>query len=191
MLSAWSGPKNPQKGVPAPMSGGLTLSSSDGSDYVSGTVLVLGTHGGAGETVLAGLLGPFARECHHVWPCSSNEKRSLPVLLTCRTALPDLKAASSVVAQWASGQIRGVLLLGLVMLADQPGTLPKPLRDFAGLVSGGPPHVWNLPYFPELRLGLSPANLKLDRKSQAVIEAIKREFTAKTGYSPIPDLEGK
>ena len=50
-----------------------------------------------------------------------------------------------------------VLLLGLVLIADAPGRLPRPLAQLAGLVCGGVPAVWSLPWIEAWRLGEPPA----------------------------------
>ena len=44
-------------------------------------------------------------------------------------------------------------LLGLVIVADSRGKLPKPLRDLAQVVSGGVPQVWQVPWVEQWRLG--------------------------------------
>ena len=44
-------------------------------------------------------------------------------------------------------------LHGLVLIADAPGKLPKPLKDFAQVVSGAVPRVWHLPWVEAWRLG--------------------------------------
>jgi hypothetical protein len=46
-----------------------------------------------------------------------------------------------------------VELLGLVVVADAPGRLPRPLRDLAELVGGGVPRTWTVPWVEEWRLG--------------------------------------
>ncbi len=64
-----------------------------------------------------------------------------------------LKAARGALIQWASGAAPAVDLLGLAILADAPGKLPKPLREFAALVGGGAPRLWMLPWVGSWRLG--------------------------------------
>ncbi|MCU1516231.1 MAG: hypothetical protein JWQ75_952, partial [Pseudarthrobacter sp.] len=39
------------------------------------------------------------------------------------------------------------------VLADAPGKLPKPLREFAALIGGGAPRLWMLPWVESWRLG--------------------------------------
>ncbi|MBL5975505.1 MAG: hypothetical protein D3X82_17645 [Candidatus Leucobacter sulfamidivorax] len=46
-----------------------------------------------------------------------------------------------------------VEVLGLAIVADAPGRLPRPLRDFARLVGGGVPRTWSVPWIESWRLG--------------------------------------
>ncbi|MFD0855570.1 hypothetical protein ACFQ07_25235, partial [Actinomadura adrarensis] len=70
-------------------------------------------------------------------------------------------AAQSAAHQWAAGALPTVHLLGLVVIADAPGKLPKPLKDLLRLVSGGVPRLWKLPWVESLRLGDPPASTRL------------------------------
>ena len=48
-------------------------------------------------------------------------------------------------------------LAGLVLVADAPGKLPKPLAELAQLISGGYPRTWRVPYVEAWRLGEPPS----------------------------------
>jgi len=112
----------------------------------------LGVHGGAGETTLAQLL-EGSWETGHAWPQPDEETTELPhVVLVARTHARGLRAAQLAAIGWASGSV-AVQLHGLVLIADAPGRLPKPLRDFAHVVAGGVPCVWRLPWVEAWRLG--------------------------------------
>jgi hypothetical protein len=115
----------------------------------SGAVWVLGSHGGAGESTVAAL-SPTWQEAGHAWPASG------PVLLVARTSLRGLTAAQHAARHWASGAV-GAQLVGLVLVADAPGHIPKPLRDLAQVVRGGVPRTWQLPWREAWRLGANPA----------------------------------
>lgn len=66
-------------------------------------------------------------------------------MLVARTNLTGLVAAQVALGQWASPATRPpVRLLGLVLLADAPGKLSRPLRDFTALIAGGAPATWNV-----------------------------------------------
>jgi uncharacterized protein DUF6668 len=114
----------------------------------------LGVHGGAGETTLAQLL-EGSWEAGHAWPQSDPEETDLPdVILVARTNARGLRAAQLAAIEWASGSV-AVRLRGLVLIADAPGRLPPPLKDFARVVAGGVPRVWRLPWVESWRLGHS------------------------------------
>lgn len=109
-----------------------------------GTALwVVGAHGGAGESTLAGLAEGWAG-AGHGWPQPPQGRAA--VLLCARTHVSGLLAAQAALRQWAGSGAGTVHLLGLVLLADAPGRLPKPLRDLAEVVAGGAPRVWTVPW---------------------------------------------
>src|SRR5690625_7783755 len=74
-----------------------------------------------------------------------------------------LLATQTAATKWASGAV-DVDLLGLVLVADAPGRLSRPLRDLARLVSGGLPRVWNLPWIEAWRLGEPPSLRSEERR---------------------------
>ena len=113
----------------------------------------VGAHGGAGESTLAALL-PNAGAGEHRWPIHPDG--DVPdVVLVARTSLTGLTAARAALTQWAAGGTPPVRLLGLVLMPDAPGRLPKPLRDLAEVVAGGVRDraVWHLPWVEEWRTG--------------------------------------
>jgi hypothetical protein len=123
-------------------------------DVPRGTVALwwVGTHGGAGESTLEQLL-EGSRAMGHAWPHSDERTTELPhVVLVARTSARGLRSAQLAAMEWASGDVP-VHLVGLVLIADAPGRLPKPLKDFAQVVAGGVPHVWRIPWVEEWRLG--------------------------------------
>ncbi|WP_427008494.1 DUF6668 family protein [Pseudarthrobacter sp. H2] len=140
----------------APVLGMVEPDAADrlGCRTVAGTATlwVTGAHGGAGESRLAGIL-EGARATDHAWPVPDDAFGKPSVLLVCRSDLRGLKAARGALIQWASGAGPAVDLLGLAVLADAPGRLPKPLRDFAALIGGGAPRLWILPWVESWRLG--------------------------------------
>ncbi|GGX36630.1 hypothetical protein GCM10010353_59690 [Streptomyces chryseus] len=115
----------------------------------------LGCHGGAGVTTLEHAV-PGGRDAHRMWPAGVPGWPAHPVVLVCRSSYGGLTAAQRAAAQWASGALLGVDLLGLVVVADAPGRLPRPLRDFCRLVSGGVPQTWTVPWVEPWRLGNPP-----------------------------------
>ena len=136
-LAPFTGPAHPQQGV-RPPEHGLPLRPCPLAPLV-----VLGAHGGAGESALAAL-APGWHAADHAWPMPSGARQ--PVVLVARTSLTGLTAARAAATQWAAGQVQPLELVGLVLVADAPGRLPKPLRDLAKVVSGGVPRVWHVPW---------------------------------------------
>ena len=117
----------------------------------SAALWAAGAHGGAGESRTADLLKE-ARPTDHCWPVLQDG--STPrVLLVCRADMRGLTAAQGALTQWASGAAPAVDLLGLAVLADAPGKIPKPLRDFTALIGGGAPRLWMLPWVEAWRHG--------------------------------------
>ncbi|MEO7017078.1 MAG: DUF6668 family protein [Leifsonia sp.] len=121
----------------------------------------LGVHGGAGENTLSATV-PESRAAGHAWPISHD---GLPsnVILVARSNANGLAAAQRAATEWASGALPTIRLLGLVIVADSHGKLPKPLRDLAQVVSGGVPQVWQIPWVEAWRLG-EPVSLDASPK---------------------------
>lgn len=143
-----TGPRRPQHGVPAP----------DHVDQLPtrhthrvAALWVLGAHGGAAESTIAALDHDWAA-ADHAWPTGTADHPS-PVIVVARTSAYGLTAAKNAARQWAAGLVDDVDLLGLVLVADAPRKLPKPLRDLAQIVAGGYPRLWRLPWIEAWRLG--------------------------------------
>jgi hypothetical protein len=111
----------------------------------------VGAHGGSGESTLAQLV-PGGAAAGHSWPVAVDGSASA-VVLVCRSNTAGLRAAQRAAQDWASGSLPGVRLLGLVVVADAKGALPKPLRDLVQVLSGAVPRAWSMPWLDALRLG--------------------------------------
>lgn len=143
--------------ISAPLKGMVEPDAADRLDQrkVMGqaSVWMVGVHGGAGESRIAGVV-EGAKVTDHCWPVPRDG--SIPrVLLVCRSDIHGLTAARNALTQWASGAAPDLDLLGLAILADAPGKTPKELRSFAAIVGGGAPRVWNLSWVEAWRLGHS------------------------------------
>ena len=64
-------------------------------------------------------------------------------------------------------------LLGLVLIADAPGRLPKELRPLVGLVASATPRIWELPWQPQWRLG-QPTLQRASRELQQLVHDLNR-----------------
>jgi hypothetical protein len=114
---------------------------------------LVGAHGGAGESTIAGLI-EGAMPADHGWPQVPGEALAR-VALVARTHASGLAAAQRALTQWAAGQVPGIELIGLVLVQDCPGRLPKELRQLAAVVAGGAPQVWHVPWVEDVRRGVA------------------------------------
>jgi hypothetical protein len=79
--------------------------------------------------------------------------------------------------QWAAGLVPSVEVLGLVVMADAPGRVPRSLRDLLQVVSGGVPRTWTVPWVEAWRVGEPPALASSPREVQRLVD----ELTALLG----------
>ena len=146
-----TGPAVPQTSVAAPAlgQGGLPVAMV----RPTASLWVVGAHGGSGESCIAGL-DPAWEAMRHAWPTPSDLSMRCPTALVARTHTAGLRAAQKALTQWASGALGpATALLGLVLVADAPGRLPRPLRELAAHVAGGAPRTWHVGWIESWRLG--------------------------------------
>lgn len=142
----------------------------------------VGPHGGAGESTLEQLL-EGSRANGHAWPHTDERTTVLPpVILVARTSARGLRAAQLAATEWAAGNVP-VQLYGLVLIADAPGRLPKPLRDFAQVVSGGLPRVWRLPWVEAWRLGEPVSPETTPNAITDFLEDVRSSYIARNSLS--------
>jgi hypothetical protein len=156
---ALSGAMRPQPSAVAPLpSGGLPVKEFPVSAPQSARTAWwwTGCHGGAGVTSLLAVTGS-GRDAQRHWPVLPSGAGPARVVLVARTHDSGLRAAQAAARQWASGSLPPQIeLLGLVLIADAPGRLPRPLRDLARLVAGGVPRTWEVEWHEQLRFGPQP-----------------------------------
>ena len=164
-IASATGPSRPQLGVPAPehVDQLPTFSQARGAD-----LWWLGAHGGAGESSLAALV-PEWPAASHGWPIVPGVTISR-VVVVARSNVRGLRAAQHAATQWASGLVPYAQVLGLVIVADTPGRLPRPLREFSRLVSGGFPRTWTVPWVEAWRLGEPPTLPTAPREARRLID---------------------
>lgn len=139
----------------------------------------VGAHGGSAETSLAGLV-PGWVAAGHAWPKPFDGTRAR-VVLTARTSMGGLLAAQAAATQWAAGVVPHVDLLGLVLVADAPGRIPKALRAFGQVVRGGAPREWSVPWIESWRLGESLALDAAPREVRRLVEELHALIEAGAG----------
>ncbi|MET8894959.1 DUF6668 family protein [Streptomyces albogriseolus] len=108
----------------------------------------VGLHGGAGVSTLAAVYG--GHDCGRSWP-GPDAPRS--VLLVARTHAGGLDAVPPAVELFRRGEApHGLDLDAVVLVADAPGRLPRPLAHRVRLIE---PliDVYRVPWVPDWRLG--------------------------------------
>lgn len=143
----------------------------------------VGVHGGAGETTLEELL-EGSRAAGHAWPTATPPLAPPRVVLVARTHARGLQAAQLAATEWASGDV-ATDLLGLALLADAPGRLPRALRDFAALVSGGVPRVWRLPWVEAWRTG-EPVSDTAPKAARRLLDDLRALTSDAAEAAPLP-----
>lgn len=154
----------PQTGVPAP----ARRLPQRAVKWSTPKVWIVGAHGGSGESTLSALLQD-SRPADHHWPVHPQEPQ--PVILVARSHASGLEAVRNAATEWASG-VAPVRLIGLVIVADAPGKLPRSLRDLLTHVSGGIPQTWFLPWVEAWRLGEPPAPGNTPRRIETMLKEI-------------------
>lgn len=151
-----TGPQRPQVGIPAPQ-GADRLPRRTFSHRAA--LWWVGSHGGAGESTLEKLV-PGSLSTDHSWPepASPDWPQPAKVVLVARTHAAGLRSAQLAATEWASGTVGGIELLGLVLIADAPGRLPRPLKDLVKITTGGVPRTWHIPWVESWRLS-EPENV--------------------------------
>ena len=162
---ALTGPHAPQRGVPAPV---LADQLPTRTQHQTAPLWWLGVHGGAAETSLAALV-PDWPAAEHAWPQMPGAG-GVRVVLTARSNMRGLRAAQAAATQWAAGLVPHVEVVGLVIVADAPGRLPRPLREFSQIVGGGVPRTWTLPWIEAWRLGEPPALSDAPREVRRLVD---------------------
>jgi hypothetical protein len=165
----------PLSGAQAPQAGIPTLRSADRLPLMNanGEALLwcVGAHGGSGESTLAEL-GNGWRASGHAWPLSPH-RGNVNVVLVAKTSANGLLAAQRAATQWAAGLVPDTNLLGLVLVTDAPGRLPKPLQQLAQLVGGGVPRTWTLPWVEDWRRGDPVARDIAPRQVKQLVEQLE------------------
>jgi hypothetical protein len=133
----------------------------------------LGVHGGAGETTLANLFAGIPAADHH-WPISDGPRKT-SVVLVARTNFCGMVAAQAAMRDWSANYRRHVQVLGLVLIADRPGKLPRPLLDLQRTLAGATPNLWRLPWMESWTLGEIPSRENAPAKE---VEALRLGLSA-------------
>ncbi|MFI7500575.1 DUF6668 family protein [Streptomyces sp. NPDC049687] len=108
----------------------------------------LATHGGAGASTLAAVYG--GHDCGRDWPGPADPPS---VLLVARTHAAGLESALRALEVFRRGEApRGLDLDAVVLVADAPGRLPRPLAQRIRVIESVI-DVYRVPWVTEWRLG--------------------------------------
>lgn len=162
-----TGPARPQSGVPAP---DVVDQLPVRAQQQSAPLWVMGAHGGAGESRVASFNDEW-RAAEHAWP-EQPFGLPAPMVVVARTHAAGLDRAAVAAQQWAAGQTPSVSLLGLVLLPDAPGKLPRSLRDLIRHVAGGYPRMWRLPWVEAWRYTIETGNESVPRAARRLVSDI-------------------
>ncbi|MFI6041963.1 hypothetical protein ACIA8C_10030 [Nocardia sp. NPDC051321] len=109
---------------------------------------VLGAHGGAGASTLARWWAPAA-DTGLAWPASPRTTQR--VLVAARLCMPGLTAAAERLREWHAGYAPdGVTVIGLVLTAARPGTVPAAVRRYRSVVAELTDDVYYIGWHDEL-----------------------------------------
>ncbi|MFI9826935.1 DUF6668 family protein [Streptomyces sp. NPDC051913] len=108
----------------------------------------VGTHGGAGTSTLSFVYG--GHDCGRDWPGPADPPS---VLLVARTHAAGLAAVLRALELFRRGEAPpGLDLDAVVLVADAPGRLPKPLAQHVKVIESVI-DVYRVPWVPDWRLG--------------------------------------
>ncbi|MFB8772379.1 DUF6668 family protein [Streptomyces broussonetiae] len=173
-------PSHTERAAPAPTGRPAPVSPGDGAAPVSrgDRVAWVSAHGGAGASTLARVLG--GADVGRRWPDPADGEPG-EVLLVARTHHAGMRAASQALNALRKGEHpAGVRLVAVVLVADAPGRLPRPLgRQVRVLRSAATVH--RVPWVPAWRLGTETD--KLPRP----VRALGRVVSAPAGRSRRPE----
>jgi hypothetical protein len=100
----------------------------------------------------------------------------MPWVAVVRSHAAGLGAATEWAAQ-IGDTIPSDQVLGLVIVCDAPGRLPRELESMIRLASAGYPATWRIPWVPDWRLGVAPSRTNLPAPCRQLL----RDLTTTVG----------
>jgi len=147
----------------------------------SATPHLVGVHGGAGETQLSRYFG--FTPAGHCWPSVPAGQVQSRAVLVARTHATGLARARAAVRQWLTGEIPGCHLMGLLLVPDAPGRLPKPLRHEVERTAGAVPHIWQVPWVELWRID---QDADLPRAIHHLLDQVRDQIQSVMGDDQCP-----
>lgn len=147
------GPQSPESAPP------VVVGAADPWPQVAVTsrepLMVMGLHGGAATTTVAGLLGEAALDVGTAWPVAGGWERPLPtlnVVAVCRNHRAGVDAGTRFARQWADSRLPASNLLGLVIVDDGPQLL-QAQKSATKRLAQMTPRGWHIPWCEQWRIG--------------------------------------
>lgn len=123
------------------------IDGAAGESAMPPAVWLVAAHGGAGATTLAHVWDPMG-DAGQMWPAADESPWCVVV---CRSTRSGLEQAHQAVLQAWADRTGGCEVLGVVVVADAPGRVPKALARKIAVISEVC-QVWHVPYLADLRL---------------------------------------
>jgi len=151
-------------------------------------VFWLAAHGGAGVSTLMTATGLGTEQAWRLpsrlatWP-------PLQVVVVARSHAHGMVQAQAIAATAAGEGLRvpePYVLVGLALVADLPGKLPKPLAELRHLVTGAFKKVWDVPWQESWRQGEVPSPANASRQ----VSRLGKELGRLTAQGAVIALDG-
>jgi hypothetical protein len=135
-------------------------------------------HGGAGVSTLAAL-APAGADYDLV----GVQAPELPLVVVARTHASGLLAARAFVIDAKADSAPAPPLVGLVTVADAPGSIPQGLRQLRRYVAGCFPHAWHVGWVEAWRCGEPPSAQTAPAAVLKVLRKIDERVGAAVSHS--------
>lgn len=152
--------------------------SAQPAQTTAGPLQVVGLHGGAGASTIAGLLagGGCAVVDQGRW--DPKVPISGPCVVVATTRGAGLAALKAFAETWHTGKLPAAVVLGVVLVDDAPHQ-PRAMKRSAPGASGVLPRLWRIPWSEDLRMVAAPtADVPLSWRTRLTINSIHRTFNS-------------
>ena len=128
---------------------GLPLATTPLADVDEWAPIVwaVAAHGGAGASSLAHALAPMG-DAGQCWPVQDEHPWCV---IVARSTRDGLEAAHDALLQAQAGRAGSCVVLGLMVVADAPGKLPKPVLQKLKVIERIVPQIWRVSFHAQWR----------------------------------------
>jgi hypothetical protein len=145
-------------------------------------VWLVGAHGGAGTTSLAHAVAAFG-DAGQQWPAEDEYPWSV---IVARTTREGLEAAHDTALQAQAGKSGDCKVLGVILVADAPGKIPKAIEQRMTVLERVVPTIWTVDYHPSWRESLTKDRPQWSPLDDAP-EPVEKKWWQKNKTDDIPD----